>query len=495
MELDLKIANQSTTTNIYGSFFVDTTEFAIPIDNLQEVVNFPDKITRMPLAPSFMLGVFNLRGIVIPIISLRELIKFPKAESYGSAKIAIVEFSNVRIGLLFDFTSEIIRANNEQKSEFLYSEDSLHKFVTGALKLENGSRIIQLIDPQALLTIENIPHVLENQKKLSAITAQHGQRKKCISFSVQGISMAFEISGIHEILRVPELKRSTFASAICMGMINIRGQVIPVINFAQLLGQPIQKSSVPDDQRIIVLKIEKEFFGLMVDAVDNISTYYPKDIMPIPLISKDRYEMFEGIIEFPDTSEVVLLNHHKVLSNSEVIQITRGHSKIYQENNQAESAKKNTKRYVYISFRLNYNFAVSIREIKEIIDNPKDITKAPGIPELVKGILNLRGNLVTVIDARLLYNLEAHESHNQKILIFQTGSEIFGLLVDSVESILTVNEDQKKHLPEILYSEASKGYKADVKEALEITDSKGEKISLMILDTLPIADRIRRAVA
>ena len=48
--------------DIYGSFMIADGEFAIPVSAVQEVVNEPPDISTMPLAPPFMLGLFNLRG-------------------------------------------------------------------------------------------------------------------------------------------------------------------------------------------------------------------------------------------------------------------------------------------------------------------------------------------------------------------------------------------------------------------------------------------------
>ena len=49
------------TRGMFGTFYLNEVEFALPIDQIQEVVNYPEKITPMPLNNNFLLGIFNLR--------------------------------------------------------------------------------------------------------------------------------------------------------------------------------------------------------------------------------------------------------------------------------------------------------------------------------------------------------------------------------------------------------------------------------------------------
>ena len=58
----------SSAVELYGSFHLGQTELALPVAALQEVVNYPAAVTSVPLAPSHLLGLFNLRGTLIPIV-------------------------------------------------------------------------------------------------------------------------------------------------------------------------------------------------------------------------------------------------------------------------------------------------------------------------------------------------------------------------------------------------------------------------------------------
>lgn len=165
MEAAKKNQSKQANLNLFGSFYIESTEFAINLDNLQEVVNFPERIIKIPLAPEFLLGVFNLRGWIIPVIDLRRLLNFENVTGTENQKVAIVEQEGVRVGLVFDTTGEVIRVNQEELNDFKYASTGHNQVVLGAIKLEHGGRLVQIIDPAAALKIENVPYVLLHQKK------------------------------------------------------------------------------------------------------------------------------------------------------------------------------------------------------------------------------------------------------------------------------------------------------------------------------------------
>lgn len=501
MESELEDIMKKIANNIYTSFHIDKTEIAITVKAVQEVVNFPDRIIPMPLAPAFLLGVFNLRGMIIPIINLKSLLKYPDVSINNLQKVAIVEIEGARVGLVFDSTSEILRVSEDDISDFGYANESSHRVISGAIKLNNGDRILQILDTASLITIENIPQIIDQQKinNIQSKNSRHDQRHKCISFYVKDVKMAFEISTIHEIVKVPEIKTSSIQNNIFLGIINLRGRTIPVVSFAKILkmtaSEETEEVKEDSDQRIIILKIEKELIGLMVDSVDCINSYYEDDKMAVPLLSKDRISMFQGCLNLSNEGEIFLLDHEHVLSGKEILEVTEGHSKIYQ-NAELKNVLKKIDRESYISFRLDHLFGIPIKDIKEIINYTDDILNAPGMPAHVIGMLNLRSNLVTVIDTRNLYKMGVAGERNSdtKVLIFEKEGERFGLVVDALESILTIDQDKKFKVPTLVTQKIQSQFQNDIKEIVSV--AIGEKESaLIILNIDSVSERIKTGKA
>jgi len=485
--------------DIFTSFHMGKTEIAITVKVVQEVVNFPDKVIPMPLAPDFLLGVFNLRGMIIPIINLKKLLKYPEDSVSPEQKVAIVDIEGARVGLIFDSTSEILRISSQDIAEFGYVSENSHKVISGAIKLNNGERILQILDAQALIHIENIPQILDQQKISSAHKKSSRQdlRKKCISFNVKNIKMAFEISRIHEIVKVPEIKPSSIQSEIFLGIINLRGRTIPVVSFSKILkmNESMASEFEAGDERIIIMKIDKELIGLIVDHVDCINSFYDEQLIAVPVLGKDRVAMFLGCITTESSHEIFLLDHEKILSNHEVLEVTEGHSKIYQ-NEVFSETKKSIHKESYISFRLDHLFGISIKDIKEIINYSDEILSAPGMPSFVKGMLNLRSKLVVVIDTRKLYKMDDTKNADTdcKVLIFEKNDEYLGLVVDSLESILSIDQDKKFKVPGLLTQKIQGQFQDDIKEIVSVASGEKEA-ALIILNIDSVTDRIKNLKA
>ena len=95
----------------------------------------------------------------------------------------------------------------------------------------------------------------------------------------------------------------------------------------------------------------------------------------------------------------------------------------------------------YLAFHLgNEVFGIDVMKVREII-GVQDITVVPHAPATVKGVINLRGKVIPVLDLRLLLGLEevAHAASTCIIVIeIKRGSEVTGVIVDGVSEVLTV---------------------------------------------------------
>lgn len=488
---------------IFCSFFMGEIEVAVDVASVQEVVNYPENIIKLPLSPSYLVGVFNLRNTIIPIVNLKLILKDRDSEVSQFQKVAIADYDGAKIGLLFDSTSEIIRIQKDQVNNFSYNNSNDENVIAGVLKLEEGKRIIQVLSPHALLKIDNIPQIVEKQTNTGTVSSSDwasGVRKKCIVFTVSDLKMCFEISRIREIIRIPDIQESAVKNPLCLGIVNLRGRTIPIIDLGLLLKSRDKVATPTSESRVVIYKMDREYFGLLVDSVESINSYLESDIMAIPLLENARSQMFLGCLSIKDLGDVILIDDQKILSNGEIEEITQGHAHIYRNTEINEKSLKTSKRESYITFRLDHLFGVSIGDVREIINYTKEIKPAPGSPRFVKGIMNLRGKIITVIDTRTLYQMppSKNEATDLKIMIFENEGEHFGLVVDSLESILTVSEAHKQNVPSLLVKQVKDSFGNDIKEILTLGDAQSRESwedVLFVLSVLPIAIRLKNAVA
>lgn len=108
----------------------------------------------------------------------------------------------------------------------------------------------------------------------------------------------------------------------------------------------------------------------------------------------------------------------------------------------------------YLTFLLDREvFAVDISKVREVLD-VAPITRVPGTPEYLRGIVNLRGSVVPVADIRLKFGMpKGEQTVHSRIIVLETAWDsdpvVLGALVDSVQSVLDLDRGQIEAPPRI----------------------------------------------
>jgi purine-binding chemotaxis protein CheW len=133
-------------------------EYGVPISQVQEIVRVGG-ITMVPNSPSYMEGVINLRGRVLPVLNLRKRLNLSVREMSNASRIVVTEIGSKVIGLLVDAVSHVIKIPAdlvEPAPEEVLEIDT--DYITGVGKVQE--RIIIMLDLERLLKREKI-EVLE----------------------------------------------------------------------------------------------------------------------------------------------------------------------------------------------------------------------------------------------------------------------------------------------------------------------------------------------
>jgi purine-binding chemotaxis protein CheW len=468
---------------MFASFKLGESEIAISVTTLQEVVNVPDKISSIPLAPNFLMGIFNLRGMVIPVVDVSILLNIPRSEA-APGKIAVVITDGVRIGLYFDSTSEILNVPQDSVCQFNDNPEGVRSVIKSVLKLNDGSRLVEVIDPASLLKIENLSSLLtSSQDTHEEAKKKKFTRRQCITFRSGVREFGLNLSAIREIIRVPEIKRSSLQVNNCLGVVSLRGVVIPVLDFKKFLQVEDGQVTEPEDRRIIIMKVLEFYVGFLVDSVDSIRTYFEEDLLPIPMFKQEKVNMMRGMLSTSETSNVLLLAEDQLLTDEEIHEFTRGHSALYTKGEKSLEKDSGGERHPYISFKLEYMLSTRLSSVDEIANITEDMVKPPGFPDFVVGVQHMRGEVVTLVDLRMYYGMKhTGDYSNSRVLIVKGAQGKIGLLVDSVESIDTVDESKKIKIPSLFARDAITALRGDIGEIIEMPDLTGQKKIFMVLD-------------
>jgi purine-binding chemotaxis protein CheW len=152
---DARAAAREQTLQMIN-FTVGGDEYAVEIQKVREVINFRE-ITQLPKAPSFVKGIINLRGEVIPVIDLRE--KFGLShEGYSPlTNVVIVEIGRKAVGVVVDSVRHVIRvAPSDLAPSPPFIGGLSGRYVNGVAKL--GERLIVVLDMEKILTV---PEMIE----------------------------------------------------------------------------------------------------------------------------------------------------------------------------------------------------------------------------------------------------------------------------------------------------------------------------------------------
>ena len=136
-----------------------------------------------------------------------------------------------------------------------------------------------------------------------------------VVFQVADEHYAVDISGVREILRLPDITKVPHSPSFVEGVINPRGTVIPVIDLHKRFDLSERDST--NDTRVMVLNVSDSLVGAIVDSVSEVMTFTDKQVEPVDKLSVTiSVEYITGVTKMEDRL-VILLDYEKVLGSRE----------------------------------------------------------------------------------------------------------------------------------------------------------------------------------
>ncbi len=123
----------------------------------------------------------------------------------------------------------------------------------------------------------------------------------------------------------------------------------------------------------------------------------------------------------------------------------------------SKTDKKDDQVLQWVTFRLeNETYGINVMQVQEVL-RYTDIAPVPGAPGYVLGIINLRGNVVTVIDTRSRFGLPPSEvTENSRIVIIEAEKQVIGIMVDSVAEVVYLRSSEIESAPNVGTEESAK---------------------------------------
>ena len=457
------------------SFIIDTEKYSFPIDIVQEIVKFFN-YTIVPGAHETVKGIMNLRGNVLPLINLRKRLGFKEKPFDKDTRIIVIIAKGLPTGIIVDKLDEVLNVTADEIEPPPNSSSDDQELLKGIAKVNGGEKIVMVLDENKIIPDKNVYNntlELKNSSKseIRGKVKQLEPEKLIISFKLEKEEFAMDIMNVQEILRLRDITDVPKSPDFLLGIMKLRENIIPVIDIKALLGLKYDTgenlfkekfSNEPDFydetdmRRIVVLNIGGIVAAILVDAVFEVLRISEKLIEPFPHSGeKDRYQYAKGVCKLDNGNRLLTLISLSETLSKESIDFL--HGTIGEQESEIKDVLKKDgmgKEIELVCFDLGgEEYGINIMEVREII-RFHSITAVPNSPDYVAGIVNLRGNVLPVIDLRIRFDKKIVEwNEENRIVVVEMGNRLTGLIVDDVNDVITISEKQIEYAKSVMKSD------------------------------------------
>ncbi|MEP9358338.1 chemotaxis protein CheW [Sphingomonas sp. KR3-1] len=402
---------------------VDGQRFGVSAALVREVARLP-RLARVPHAPPALLGLANIRGAVVPVLSLARLVDQP---SGGERRVVIVEDGEV-VGLAVDEVAQMIDLDRAAEASVRTLDIAglvARSMPGGGARTSRGAGLVE--EREAEITAETLPLVI---------------------FAVGNQEFAFPLAVVEEVLRLPdEIARMPHADAAVVGSTAVRGALLPLLSLRALLALPGADDGAR--ARILVVRIGANRVGLVVDAMRSILRVAEEDVDPVPqVLARGGAEArIQAICRLDGGKRLVsVLAADQLLRDDITARLVQGSGEQHDmgETGAAQAFEQ------FLLFRIGEEeFGLPIGAVEEVALLPAKLTRLPKAPAFVQGVMNLRGQVIPVIDQAARFGAGAATGRKRRVVIVRIGDLSAGFVVDAVSDVLRVAADALRPAPDL----------------------------------------------
>lgn len=456
-----------TASHRFLTFRIDEQLYALRSDDVTEVIRVP-AVARVPQSPMALLGLANLRGSVLPVAGLREMLG-KKAMSELSTARAIVLDIGARVALVVDSVANLESISPEQietNQKEIGAEGGVEK-LQGAFCIGASRQIAKILDVRAMLesAFSSLGRSKQQQRKPGIGTrvkteAAAKQTEMLVTFEVAGQEFALPLDAVQEILSLPPaLTAVARAEAVVLGLTSVRDTLMPLLSLRGLLGFAASQAS-NGREKVVVMKLGGAQIGLVADQARAIVAADPELMDPIPPVIAARTggeSRIRSVYRGEAGSRLISILSPDQIFREEVMQKLTASRR----DNQvalAPSATSDREELIVLVFRLaDDEFGIPIDAVVEVAPVPSQITRVPKTPKFLEGVVNLRGEVLPVVDQRRRFDLPKLErSEARRLVIIKTERHRAGLIVDSVSDVLRTDSRNVAPPPELTDEKTSR---------------------------------------
>jgi purine-binding chemotaxis protein CheW len=459
------VSTHATDTRQYVTFIAGDEVFAVEMAPVQEIIRVPS-VVRVPLSPPTLEGLANLRGKVLPIVSLRRALGFAERESDDASRAVVIDIGQP-LGFVVDRVASVVGvdANKIEGVEGISGTVNTD-LLTGLIKDIGGHAMVMVLNFEKLIAQE-FAQIAAISRSQGTVAVQ-GLTKTAddetvrasdaelhlVSFDVAGQEYAIAIEDVQEIVQIPEqIVQVPHAQSHVLGVMTLRNRLLPLVALRRMFA--LSEQDANEQSRIVVVAIGGASVGIVVDNVNEVLRVAKRDVEAMPsMLARDgdmsditdicRLDKGQRLVSIISTDN--LFRHSAIKEALSTVNANTDNA------NEAKAAQEDTgDDEQVVVFRLGAEeFGVPIDSVQEIVRVPETLTHVPKAPASVEGVINLRGSVLPVVDLRRRLGLETiARNDGQRIVVFLIRGVRTGFIVDAVAEVLKVPRNAIEPAPNL----------------------------------------------
>ncbi|ALS22398.1 chemotaxis protein CheW [Paenibacillus naphthalenovorans] len=449
------------------TFHLGDDEFGADIMHVKEIVRVPE-ITRVPYALDYIEGACNLRGNVLPVIDGRARFNMERKEKDENSRVLVIDVNGKATGVIVDRVSEVIRVSTsdiEEPPQIVKNVDA--DYLHGIVKLENGNRLIMLLDIVPVVNGDAEAKTQTNEKDNKGepvvksrddSTSDAASDEQLVSFLLGNEEYSIGIMQVKEIIRLPEMMKVPSCEAYVDGVVSIRNHLLPIINLRSYFG--LDSKETTDHTRVLVVDMGGFTAGMIVDKVSEVLRVPAGMIQPPPKFSAQSGEQLKGVAKLDNGKRLIMmLEPSKIISADTYRKISELNGVSMESDGVKSIERQIMDEEQLVAFKMdNEEYGIKIKEVQEI-NRMTEVTQIPRAPHYINGIVNLRGNIIPVLDLRKFFGLSKKGMTDAtRIIIVDSAGVKTGIIVDSVSEVLRFEKALIESPPELFSNGIDSSY-------------------------------------
>lgn len=409
--------------------------YGIDTNEVEQILRVLD-LTPMAMTPTAIRGLCSIEGSIISVLDFSYLLDGSHElvdTAEFKARQVTVNSKDHHFSLL---VSEVINSIevNQELVEYVEDQDDV---IVALLKHED--EIIQIISLDRLIQEIALPsYVSKEVRDISSDDSGNemaSYMKRFLFFVMGEEQYALEVDAIREIISPPESFTAIAESnKEILGMISLREDLLVVADLRKYYDFQTHDN---EKNRIIVSQYNGKHIGLLVDDIVDIQDVETSKIEGMPENFKDK--KINGVLNFND----------KLISivNTEVIRdLVSEQSHLIGDQDKEETKVEATDiiNLEVVVFKMGgEEFAFNIDDVSEIIDMT-DITPVADSVDHIKGVINIRGQVISIASLYTILSLDENEELDQQIIVTEVNGSRVGFVVDKVNDVRGVLDTEIK---------------------------------------------------